>query len=40
MGEYVNSLWKNVANIGIVTAIIVLSTMYGISALFPGLFGN
>jgi len=40
MGQYVNTLWENVANIGIVTAIIVLSTMYGISALFPGLFGN
>jgi Mn2+/Fe2+ NRAMP family transporter len=39
MGEYVNSFWQNVINIAIVAVIIVLSTLYGISTLFPTLFG-
>ena len=38
MGEYVNNLWQNIVNIGIVSVIIVLSTMYGISTLFPNMF--
>lgn len=38
MGRYKNSLFDNVANIGIVAVIIVLSTLYGISTLFPRLF--
>jgi NRAMP (natural resistance-associated macrophage protein)-like metal ion transporter len=38
MGQYTNSRFENVANVGIVLAIIVLSTLYGISALFPNLF--
>ena len=38
MGKYKNTLWQNIVNIGIVTIIIVLSTLYSISALFPGLF--
>lgn len=37
MGKYVNSFWENVANISITLAIIVLSTLYGVSALFPDL---
>lgn len=37
MGKYVNTRWENFANISIVVAIIVLSTMYGMSALFPTL---
>jgi NRAMP (natural resistance-associated macrophage protein)-like metal ion transporter len=40
MGKYKNSLWENFANISIVVCIIVLSTMYGISALFPNVFGG
>jgi Mn2+/Fe2+ NRAMP family transporter len=40
MGKFVNSRWENFANISIVVAIIVLSTMYGISALFPTLLAN
>lgn len=37
MGRYTNSVWQNVANVGIVAIIIVISTMYGVSALFPNL---
>ena len=40
MGEYKNSLFQNVANIGIVVMIIVISTLYGISALFPKILGG
>jgi Mn2+/Fe2+ NRAMP family transporter len=38
MGEYVNTRWQNFVNISIVAVIIVLSTMYGISTLFPDMF--
>jgi Mn2+/Fe2+ NRAMP family transporter len=37
MGEYKNSVWQNVANISITAMIIIVSTLYGISALFPNL---
>ncbi|HXN47100.1 MAG TPA: divalent metal cation transporter [Bryobacteraceae bacterium] len=37
MGEYKNTLFQNVANIGITAMIIIVSTLYGISALFPNL---
>jgi NRAMP (natural resistance-associated macrophage protein)-like metal ion transporter len=37
MGEHRNTLFQNVANIGITAMIIVVSTLYGVSALFPGL---
>jgi Mn2+/Fe2+ NRAMP family transporter len=40
MGEYKNTLFQNVANIGIVAMIIVISTLYGISALFPKILGG
>ncbi|MGD0534235.1 MAG: divalent metal cation transporter [Methanoregula sp.] len=40
MGKYKNTLAQNIAGIVIVTVIIVLSTLYGISTLFPGLFGG
>ena len=39
MGKYKNTLFDNIANITIVVCIIVLSSLYGISTLFPGLFG-
>ncbi len=39
MGEYVNTPWQNFANISIVAVIVVLSTLYGVSTLFPNLFG-
>ena len=38
MGKYKNTLWQNIINITIVTAIIALSTTYGIGVLFPNLF--
>jgi NRAMP (natural resistance-associated macrophage protein)-like metal ion transporter len=40
MGEYRNTLFQNVANIGIVVVIIVISTLYGISAIFPKILGG
>jgi hypothetical protein len=33
----VNTTWQNIVNISIVIFIIVVSTMYGISTLFPNL---
>ncbi|HUJ18688.1 MAG TPA: NRAMP family divalent metal transporter [Nitrospirota bacterium] len=38
MGEYVNTTWQNIVNISIVAVIIALSTMYGVSTLFPDMF--
>ena len=40
MGKYKNTLLDNIANITIVVCIILLSTLYAISTLFPGLFGQ
>ncbi len=40
MGKYKNTLLQNIITSIIVIAIIILSTLYGISALFPGLFGG
>jgi Mn2+/Fe2+ NRAMP family transporter len=37
MGRYKNSVFQNIANITIVTLIIVVSNLYGISALFPNI---
>lgn len=39
MGEYKNTRFQNIVNIGIVALIIVVSTLYGISALFPKILG-
>ena len=38
MGKYKNTLTQNVINIFIVTVIIVLSTLYALTALFPNIF--
>lgn len=38
MGEYVNTGWQNVANIAIAGVVVVMSTLFGISILFPNLF--
>ena len=38
MGKYKNSLLQNVITFTIVIVIIILSTLYGVSALFPDLF--
>ena len=37
MGKHKNNWFQNLANIGIVAVIIVVSTLYGISAVFPNL---
>jgi Mn2+/Fe2+ NRAMP family transporter len=34
MGEYVNTLWQNIANWGIVLFVIIVSTIYGVSVVF------
>lgn len=38
MGEYTNSLWQNIVNSVIVAVIVILSSLYGVSTLFPNLF--
>ena len=40
MGEYANTRWQNVANWGITIFVIIMSTLFGISVLFPGLLGS
>jgi NRAMP (natural resistance-associated macrophage protein)-like metal ion transporter len=39
MGKYKNTLFDNIANISIAGCIIIVSSLYGISTLFPNLFG-
>jgi Mn2+/Fe2+ NRAMP family transporter len=39
MGKYKNTLFENIANISIVVFIIIISSLYGISTLFPNMFG-
>ena len=39
MGEYVNTRWQNVANWSITIFVILMSTAYGVSVLFPDWFG-
>ena len=38
MGDYCNSVWQNLIGGFIVIAIVVLSSLYGISVMFPNLF--
>jgi Mn2+/Fe2+ NRAMP family transporter len=38
MGEYCNTRMQNIINISIVSVIVILSTLYGVSAMFPNLF--
>jgi len=38
MGAYKNTLFENIINVGIVSVIVVLSSLYAASALFPSLF--
>lgn len=40
MGEYTNTRFQNFANISIVAMIIIISTLYGVSALFPNILGQ
>jgi len=39
MGDYVNTRWQNIVNWGIVVFVIVISTVFGVSVLFPEWFG-
>ncbi len=38
MGDYCNSVWQNLTGGFIVVAIVLLSSLYGISVMFPNLF--
>jgi hypothetical protein len=38
MGEYANTLSQNLIGGFIVVSIVILSTLYGISVMFPNLF--
>jgi Mn2+/Fe2+ NRAMP family transporter len=38
VGEYCNTLWQNVIGWSIVVVIVLLSSLYGISVMFPDLF--
>jgi Mn2+/Fe2+ NRAMP family transporter len=40
MGDQVNTRWQNIANWSITIFVIVVSTAYGLSVLFPELFGS
>jgi NRAMP (natural resistance-associated macrophage protein)-like metal ion transporter len=40
MGEHVNTRWQNIANWSITIFVIVISTLFGISVLFPALFAG
>jgi len=40
MGKHVNTRWQNIANWSIVVFVILMSTLYAVSVLFPGLFGG
>jgi Mn2+/Fe2+ NRAMP family transporter len=40
MGEHVNTRWQNIINWTIVLMIVVVSTLFAISTLFPKLFGQ
>jgi Mn2+/Fe2+ NRAMP family transporter len=39
MGKHVNTLWQNIANWTIVIGIIIISTLFALSTLFPRLLG-
>jgi NRAMP (natural resistance-associated macrophage protein)-like metal ion transporter len=40
MGEYVSTRWQNIANWSIALFVIIMSTLFGVSVLFPELFGQ
>jgi NRAMP (natural resistance-associated macrophage protein)-like metal ion transporter len=39
MGEYVNTRWQNITNWSITAGVILISTVFAVSILFPKLFG-
>ena len=40
MGEHVNTRWQNIANWSITLFVIIVSTLFGISVLFPSILGQ
>jgi Mn2+/Fe2+ NRAMP family transporter len=40
MGEHVNTRWQNIANWSIAIFVVVMSTAFGLSVLFPGLMSS
>lgn len=40
MGEHVNSLWQNIANWGIAVFVVVMSTIFAVSVLFPDIMSQ
>jgi Mn2+/Fe2+ NRAMP family transporter len=38
MGDHANTRWQNITNWTVIIFVIVMSTMYAVSVLFPGLF--
>jgi Mn2+/Fe2+ NRAMP family transporter len=40
MGKHVNTRWQNIANVTIVVFVIAVSTVFGLSTVFPGLFAG
>jgi NRAMP (natural resistance-associated macrophage protein)-like metal ion transporter len=40
MGQYVNTRWQNIANWSIVIFVVTVSTVYGLSVLFPEWLGS
>jgi NRAMP (natural resistance-associated macrophage protein)-like metal ion transporter len=38
MGKHVNTRWQNIVNWSIVIGIVIISTLFALSTLFPGLF--
>lgn len=40
MGEHVNTRWQNIADCSITLFVILMSTLFGVSVLFPSLFGQ
>lgn len=40
VGKYVNTRWENIANWSIVIFVTIMSTLFAVSTLFPGLMGG
>ena len=40
MGEHTNTRWQNIANWSIAVFVVMISTLYGLSIIFPGWFGG
>jgi hypothetical protein len=40
MGEHVNTRWQNIANWSIALFVVIVSTVYGLSVLFPRILGS